>query len=171
MTNVIRISRRCPEVPDELLMLIPTRAVLGVLEEAAKLGTKSATIYTAGFGEGDDAKGKERAQAMKRSVRQDRHGDLRPELHGLVFGRRRAVDISNGDAAAQERARGIDLSERRLARQLDQRRDRARHRFQLCGFQRQRSEPGSRRLSCRFLVDDPDTKVITLMVEGIRRPE
>ena len=54
-----------PEVPDELLILIPTRAVLGVLEEAAKLGTRSATIYTAGFGEGDDEKGKERAQAMR----------------------------------------------------------------------------------------------------------
>ncbi|HEY2923016.1 MAG TPA: CoA-binding protein, partial [Candidatus Binatia bacterium] len=39
-----------PEVPDELLILIPTRAVLGVLEEATKLGTKAATIYTAGFG-------------------------------------------------------------------------------------------------------------------------
>src|SRR5574341_1989460 len=55
----------CPEVPDELLILLPTRAVLGVLEEAAKLGTRSATIYTAGFGEGDDEKGKERAQAMR----------------------------------------------------------------------------------------------------------
>src|SRR3989337_4230914 len=54
-----------PEVPEELLVLIPTRAVLGVLAEAAKLGTKAATIYTAGFGEGDDEKGKERAQAMK----------------------------------------------------------------------------------------------------------
>lgn len=54
-----------PEVPEHLLMLIPTRAVLGTLEEAAKLGTKAATIYSAGFGEGDDPKGKERAQAMK----------------------------------------------------------------------------------------------------------
>ncbi|HXF75327.1 MAG TPA: CoA-binding protein, partial [Methylomirabilota bacterium] len=54
-----------PEVPEQLLVLIPTRAVLGVLEEATKLGSKSATIYTAGFGEGDDPKGKERAQAMK----------------------------------------------------------------------------------------------------------
>ena len=54
-----------PEVPDELLILIPTRAVLGTLEEATRLGVKSATIYTAGFGEGDDPKGKERAQAMK----------------------------------------------------------------------------------------------------------
>ena len=36
-----------PEVPEELLILIPTRAVLGTLEEAAKLGTKAATIYTA----------------------------------------------------------------------------------------------------------------------------
>src|SRR2546427_12235767 len=54
-----------PEVPEELLMLIPTRAVLSTLEEASKLGTKSATIYSAGFGEGDDPKGKERANAMK----------------------------------------------------------------------------------------------------------
>lgn len=54
-----------PEVPDELLILIPTRAVLATLEEATRLGVKSATIYTAGFGEGDDPKGKERAQAMK----------------------------------------------------------------------------------------------------------
>jgi acetyltransferase len=54
-----------PEAPDELLILIPTRAVLATLEEATRLGVKSATIYTAGFGEGDDPKGKERAQAMK----------------------------------------------------------------------------------------------------------
>src|SRR5438094_281629 len=53
------------EVADELLVLMPTRAVLGVLEEAAKVGTRSATIYTAGFGEGDDEKGKERAGAMR----------------------------------------------------------------------------------------------------------
>ena len=138
-----------PEVPDELLILIPTRAVLGVLEEAAKLGTRSATIYTAGFGEGDDEKGKERAQAMSDLCEQNRHGHLRAELHGLLFGRRGIVDVSNGDAVAQKRARGTDFSERRLARQLDQRRHRARHRFQLCGFQRQRSEPRSRSIIFR----------------------
>src|SRR5262245_64743763 len=49
-----------PEVPEHLLMLIPTRAVLSTLEEATKLGTKAATIYSAGFGEGDDSKGKDR---------------------------------------------------------------------------------------------------------------
>ena len=54
-----------PEVPEHLLMLIPTRAVLGTLEEATQLGSKAATIYSAGFGEGDDPKGKERAQTMK----------------------------------------------------------------------------------------------------------
>src|SRR5919109_2256065 len=53
------------EVLEEILVLIPTGAVLGVLEGAVKLGTKAATIYTAGFGEGDDLKGKERAQAMQ----------------------------------------------------------------------------------------------------------
>src|SRR5574341_2125034 len=48
-----------PEVPDELLVLIPTRAVLGVLEEATKLGAKATTIYTAGFGEGVSRREKE----------------------------------------------------------------------------------------------------------------
>src|SRR4029450_7425899 len=47
-----------PEVPEHLLMLIPTRAVLGTIEEAAKLGTKAATIYSAGFGEGDGSRAK-----------------------------------------------------------------------------------------------------------------
>ncbi len=54
-----------PEAPEHLLMLIPTKAVLGTLEEAAKLGSKAATVYSAGFGEGDDAQGKERARALQ----------------------------------------------------------------------------------------------------------
>src|ERR671918_565117 len=36
-----------PQTPEHLLMLIPTRAVLGTLEEATQLGVKAATIYSA----------------------------------------------------------------------------------------------------------------------------
>ena len=136
-----------PEVPDELLILIPTRAVLGVLEEAAKLGTRSATIYTAGFGEGDDPKGKERAQAMR---------DLCDKTGMVICGPNCMGSYSVGEGLwtfptatplLKKGPGGLDFSERRLARQLDQRRDRARHRFQLRDFQRQRSESRSGRLS------------------------
>jgi acetyltransferase len=158
-----------PEVPDELLILIPTRAVLGVLEEAAKLGTRSATIYTAGFGEGDDPKGKERAQAMRALC--DETGfvicgpncmgsysvgeglwtfpTVTPLLKkgpvGLIF--QSGGSLGNWIKGATER--GI-------------------------GFTYAVSSGNEVSLDLvdylSFLVDDPDTKVITLMVEGIRRP-
>ena len=159
-----------PEVPDELLVLIPTRAVLGVLEEAAKLGTRSATIYTAGFGEGDDEKGKERAQAMRDLC--DKSGmvicgpncmgsysvgeglwtfpTVTPLLKkgpvGLIF--QSGGSLGNWIKGATER--GI-------------------------GFTYAVSSGNEVSLDLvdylSFLVDDPDTKVITLMVEGIRRPD
>ena len=159
-----------PEVPEELLVLIPTRAVLGVLDEAGRLGTKSATIYTAGFGEGDDPKGKERAQAMKELC--ERTGmvicgpncmgsysvneglwtfpTVTPLLKrgpvGLIF--QSGGSLGNWIKGATER--GI-------------------------GFSYAVSSGNEASLDLvdylSFLVDDPDTKVITLMVEGIRRPE
>lgn len=158
-----------PEVPEHLLMLIPTRAVLGTIEEAAKLGTKAATIYSAGFGEGDDPKGKERAQAMKELC--DRTGFvicgpncmgsfslpeglwsfptpvplLKRGPVGLIF--QSGGSLGNWVKGASER--GI-------------------------GFTYAVSSGNEVSLDLvdylSFLVDHPDTKVITLMVEGVRRP-
>jgi acetate---CoA ligase (ADP-forming) len=159
-----------PEVPEELLILIPTRAVLGTLEEAVKLGSKAATIYTAGFGEGDDPKGKERAQAMKALC--ERSGfvicgpncmgsyslpeglwtfpTVTPLLKkgpvGLIF--QSGGSLGNWIKGATER--GI-------------------------GFTYAVSSGNEVSLDLvdylSFLVDDADTKVIILMAEGIRRPD
>ena len=158
-----------PEVPEHLLMLIPTRAVLGTIEEAAKLGTKAATIYSAGFGEGEDPKGKDRAQAMKELC--DRTGFvvcgpncmgsfslpeglwsfptpvplLQKGPVGLIF--QSGGSLGNWVKGASER--GI-------------------------GFTYAVSSGNEVSLDLvdylSFLVDEPDTKVIALMVEGIRRP-
>ena len=159
-----------PEVPEELLMLIPTRAVLPTLEEASKLGTKSATIYSAGFGEGDDPKGKDRAKAMKELC--DRTGFLVcgpncmgsfslpeglwtfptpvPLLKkgpvGLIF--QSGGSLGNWIKGASERGIGFTYA---------------------VSSGNEVSADLVDYLS--FLVDDADTKVITLMVEGIRRPD
>jgi acetyltransferase len=158
-----------PEVPDELLILIPTRAVLGVLEEAAKLGTRSATIYTAGFGEGDDPKGKERAQAMRELC--DKTGmvlcgpncmgsysvaeglwtfpTVTPLLKkgpvGLIF--QSGGSLGNWIKGATERGIGFTYAVS-SGNEIS---------LDLVDY-------------LSFLVDDPETKVITLMVEGVRRP-
>ncbi|HXV78656.1 MAG TPA: acetate--CoA ligase family protein [Candidatus Binatia bacterium] len=158
-----------PKVPEHLLMLIPTRAVLGTIEEAAKLGTKAATIYSAGFGEGEDAKGKERAQAMKEICARTGFVVCGPNCMGsfslpdglwsfptpvpllkrgpvgLIF--QSGGSLGNWVKGASER--GI-------------------------GFTYAVSSGNEVNLDLvdylSFLVDDPDTKLITLMVEGVRRP-
>ena len=158
-----------PEVPEELLILIPTRAVLGTLEEATKLGAKSATIYTAGFGEGDDPKGKERAQAMKDLCERTGFVICGPNCMGsysLIEGlwtfptstpllKRGPVGLifqsggSLGNWIKGATERGI-------------------------GFTYAVSSGNEISLDLvdylSFMVDDPGTKVILLMAEGIRRP-
>ena len=54
-----------PEPPEHLVLLVPTRAVLPTLEEGSSIGSKAATIYSAGFGEGNDPKGKERGEVLR----------------------------------------------------------------------------------------------------------
>jgi acetyltransferase len=159
-----------PEVPEELLVLIPTRAVLGVLEEAAKLGTKAATIYTAGFGEGDDEKGKERAQAMK---------DLCERTGMVICGPNCMGSYSVGEGlwtfptATPLLKKGpvglIFQSGGSLGNWIKGATERG------IGFSYAISSGNEVSLDLvdylSFLADDPDTKVITMMVEGIRRPD
>lgn len=159
-----------PEVPEELLVLIPTRAVLGVLEEAAELGTRAATIYTAGFGEGDDPKGKERAQSMK---------DLCERTGMVLCGPNCMGSYSVGEGlwtfptATPLLKKGpvglIFQSGGSLGNWIKGATERG------LGFTYAVSSGNEVSLDLvdylSFLVDDPDTKLITLMVEGIRRPE
>jgi len=158
-----------PEAAEHLLLLVPTRAVLQTLEEGAKLGSKAATIYSAGFGEGDDPEGRERARAMRELC--DRTGlvccgpncmgsfsvgeglwsfptavpHLRPGPVGLIF--QSGGSLGNWIKGAAER--GI-------------------------GFSYAVSSGNEVSLDLvdylSFLVKDPQTKIILLMIEGIRRP-
>ena len=158
-----------PEVPEELLILIPTRAVLGTLEEAAKLGTKSATIYTAGFGEGDDPKGKERAQAMKALCERTGFVICGPNCMG-------SYSLNNGlwtfPTATPLLKKGpvglIFQSGGSLGNWIKGATERG------IGFTHAVSSGNEVSLDLvdylSFLVDDPDTRLITLMVEGVRRP-
>ena len=159
-----------PEVPEELLILIPTRAVLGTLEEAAKLGTKSATIYTAGFGEGDDPQGKERAQAMKDLCERTGFVICGPNCMGsyslpeglwtfptstpllkkgpvsLIF--QSGGSLGNWIKGATERGIGFTYAVS-SGNEIS---------LDLVDY-------------LSFMVEDPATKVILLMAEGIRRPD
>jgi acetyltransferase len=159
----------CPEVPDELLVLIPTRAVLGVLEEAAKLGTRSATIYTAGFGEGDDEKGKERAQAMRDLC--DKTGMVLcgPNCMGSYSVEEGLWTFPTATPLLKKGPVGLIFqSGGSLGNWIKGATERG------IGFSYAISSGNEVSLDLvdylSFMTDDPDTKVVTLMVEGIRRP-
>jgi acetate---CoA ligase (ADP-forming) len=158
-----------PEVPEHLLMLIPTKAVLGTLEEAIRLGTKAATIYSAGFGEGDDPESKQRGQAMRELC--ERTGLvvcgpncmgsfslpeglwsfptsvplLRDGPVGLIF--QSGGSLGNWIKGAAERGVGFTYAVS-SGNEVS---------LDLVDY-------------LSFLIDDPNTKLIALMVEGVRRP-
>ncbi|HWO42042.1 MAG TPA: acetate--CoA ligase family protein [Candidatus Eisenbacteria bacterium] len=159
-----------PEVPEHLLMLIPTKAVLPTLEEATRLGTKAATVYSAGFGEGDDPEGKRRAEGLKElcgrtglivcgpncmgsfSVAEGlwsfptpvpllKHGPV-----GLVF--QSGGSLGNWIKGASERGIGftyaVSSGNEVSADLVDY---------------------------LAFLIEHPETRLIALMIEGVRRPQ
>jgi acetate---CoA ligase (ADP-forming) len=158
-----------PEVPEELLILIPTRAVLGTLEEATKLGTKSATIYTAGFGEGDDPKGKERAQAMKDLCERTGLVICGPNCMGSYSLAEGLWTFPTSTPLLKKGAVGLIFqSGGSLGNWIKGATERG------IGFTYAVSSGNEISLDLvdylSFMVDDPGTKVILLMVEGIRRP-
>jgi acyl-CoA synthetase (NDP forming) len=159
-----------PEVPDELLVLIPTRAVLGVLEEAATLGTKSATIYTAGFGEGEDEQGKARAQAMKDLCERTGMVICGPNCMGSYSVGEGLWTFPTATPLLKQGPVGLVFqSGGSLGNWIKGATERG------IGFSYAVSSGNEVSLDLvdylAYLVDDPDTKVITLMVEGIRRPD
>ncbi len=159
-----------PEAPEQLLLLIPTKAVIQTLEEGSRLGSKAATIYSAGFGEGDDTQGKERGQALKELC--NRTGMvccgpncmgsfsvteglwsfptaiplLRPGPVGLIF--QSGGSLGNWVKGASERGIGFSYAVS-SGNEIS---------LDLVDY-------------LSFLVKDPETKVILLMIEGIRRPK
>ena len=158
-----------PEVPEELLILIPTRAVLGTLEEATKIGTKSATIYTAGFGEGDDPKGKERAQAMKELCERTGFVICGPNCMGSYSLPDGLWTFPTSTPLLKKGPVGLIFqSGGSLGNWIKGATERG------IGFTYAVSSGNEISLDLvdylSFMVDDPGTKVILLMAEGIRRP-
>jgi acetyltransferase len=160
-----------PEPVDLALTIIPSPAIPATLAEAAAHGLKCALIYAAQFGEGGDAEGHRRAAAVRAlcethglrvsgpncmgsvSLRENlllypstRVRSLRPGSVGVVF-------QSGGTFQfwlQQASLRGLDFSYAvSSGNELD---------LDLADY-------------ISFLVDDPHTRIIACMVEGIRRPK
>ncbi|HEY3303979.1 MAG TPA: acetate--CoA ligase family protein [Candidatus Binatia bacterium] len=159
-----------PEVPEHLLMLIPTKAVLSTLEEATKLGTKAATIYSAGFGEGDDPEGKKRGQALKELCERTGLVACGPNCMGSFSLPEGLWSFPTAVPLLKKGPVGLIFqSGGSLGNWIKGASERG------IGFSYAVSSGNETSLDLvdylSFLLDDPETKLIALMVEGIRRPQ
>ena len=160
-----------PEPVDLALTIIPTAFVVDTLTEAAEHGLKCALIYAAQFGEGGDAEGRKRADALvalgqKHGLRisgpncmgalaireklllypAKRVRSLRPGSVGVVFQSGGTFQFWLQQAAL----RGLDFSYAiSSGNELD---------LDLADY-------------INFMVDDEHTRMIACLVEGIRRPQ
>jgi acyl-CoA synthetase (NDP forming) len=159
-----------PEPPQHAMVIVPAPAVQAVVETGVKAGLRSATIYASQIGEGENPEIVARGTALKalieksgllvcgpncmgaNALRERYFGYPNTELCQLVPGSVALVTQSGGtlqylgQAGAQ---RGIKFSYMiSSGNEIN---------LDLADY-------------INFLVEDPHTKVITLFIEGIRRP-
>ncbi len=160
-----------PEPVDLALTIIPTAFVADTLAEASEHGLKCALIYAAQFGEGGDAEGRKRAQALL--ALSEQHGlrisgpncmgslSIREKL--LLYPAKRVRGLKPGSIGVvfqsggtfqfwlqQAALRGLDFSYAvSSGNELD---------LDLADY-------------INFLVEDEHTRIVACLVEGIRRPQ
>ena len=160
-----------PEPPDLALVIIPAGGIQACLEEGVRHGLKSALVYASGIGEGEDPEFHARGAALKAlceetglvacgpncmgnvSLREKLFLYPNPNFNHLPPGSVGGVFQSGGTLQAWAGAgaeRGIRFS-------------------YLVSSGNELSLDAADYVN--FLVEDPETRLIVLMIEGIRRPE
>lgn len=159
------------EPVDLALTIIPPPGIPDVLAEAAEHGLKCALIYAAQFGEGGDAEGRKRAQALLKLSEQRGLRISGPNCMGslaireklLLYPAKRVRTLAPGSVGVvfqsggtfqfwlqQAALRGLDFSYAvSSGNELD---------LDMADY-------------INFLVEDQNTRVIACLIEGIRRPQ
>jgi acyl-CoA synthetase (NDP forming) len=87
-----------PETPDHLALFVPADQTLDILDDAR--GARSASLYAAGFGEGGDAHGLERAARLRDILSRTRIAAVGPNCMGLAVGQSRLSTIPDEQLSA-----------------------------------------------------------------------
>lgn len=160
-----------PEAVEHAAVIVPAEAVLPTLEEATKCGLKSATVYAANIGEGRNAEAIARGIALKALCDKTGLAVSGPNCMGsnswrekvFLYPNRGLAQIPTGGVAAIFQSGGTIQIWLKVASERGLR------------FSYGISSGNELDLDLadylNFVVDDPETKVVVLYIEGIRRPE
>ena len=159
-----------PEAPDHVVVIVPGQAAIDTIVEAGRAKARSATVFSGGFGEGGNPKGRELGAALKRAVEEAGIAVSGPNCMGnlsaagrlMTIPDDRITELERGPAAIVGQSGGIVMA---IHRALLARGVRAGYAVT------SGNEVGLTMADyIRFLADDADTKAIACFIESIRNP-
>src|SRR5258708_35047381 len=83
-----------PEPPDHMVVLVPAAGVIETLRRGAAAGARSATVFSAGFGEGFDPQGAVLGRELAAVIAQTGLGVSGPNCMGNICARNRPVTFT-----------------------------------------------------------------------------
>ena len=160
-----------PQPPDHLAILVPGAAAVSSLEQGAKAGARSATIFSSGFGEGGDSDGRALAERLRKVIEETGLAVSGPNCLGNIaapFGFATITDervdaLAQGKVAIVGQSGGIVMA---LFRALRGR-----------GVQPGYAITSGNEIGLttadyiRFFAQDENTQAIACFIESIRKPD
>lgn len=90
-----------PETPDHAAIFLHAEAAIEQVRSAAEAGVQSATLFAAGFGEGDDEKGEARREALRAAFEGRNFRLCGPNCMGFVAPRERILTFPHPRLASE----------------------------------------------------------------------
>jgi acyl-CoA synthetase (NDP forming) len=157
-----------PEAPDHVVVIVPGAAAIDAIAEAGKVKARSATVFTGGFGEGGDPKGRELALKLRQAIDNTSLAVSGPNCLGnlaaphrfMTIPDDRIVELEAGPVAIVGQSGGIVMAIQRA--------------LQARGVKTSYAITSGNEIGLytsdyiRYLADDPHVKVIVCFIESIR---
>jgi acyl-CoA synthetase (NDP forming) len=160
-----------PRPPEHALVIVPAPVVLDVIETGVKAGLKSATVYASQIGEGENPEIVARGAALKALIEESGLIVCGPNCMGAMALREKYFGYPNDElcrltpgAVAMVTQSGGTLQ---YLGQVGAQRG-VRFSYMISSGNEIDLDLAD---YVNFLVEDPHTRVITLFIEGIRRPQ
>jgi acetyltransferase len=159
------------EPVEHALVIVPAKAVPGVLTDAEASGVKSATVYASMIGDGEDPESRARGAWLQEFVATSRLRVAGPNCMGAYSFRERLLGYPNADLCrlAPGSVACIFQSGGLIQFWMKAAADRG-LRFSYCITSGNEPDLGLADY-LNFVIDDRETRQVVLFIEGIRRPQ
>ena len=157
-----------PETPDHVVIIVPGAAAIDAVTQAGEVNARSATVFSGGFGEGGDPKGRALGAQLKSAIEHaglavsgpNCMGNLAAQFRMMTIPDDRIVELERGPVGIVGQSGGIVMAIHRalLARGVTP------------GYAVTSGNEVGLHMGdyIRYLADDPDIRAIACFIESIK---